>query len=243
MAKRSGSDVFDEIESSADRLGDWVRSHAAWLGLGVLVAIGGSWAVQAWVQHSDTREEEASAALAAARNRFLQAMGAAPGASEVPELANPAAAGRIREEYRAALGQVAEAHAGTVGGALARLEAVELSEEDRGPEATLAELQGLLAELPVGASLRPIALQRIAQTQEALGRFADAAASYEAAADVRSYPLRHLARAEAARCYAEAGERARALALYDQLAVEAPDLQLPEHHRVLGRELRATAGG
>ena len=243
MAKRHGSDVFDEFESSADRLADWIRNNAAWLGLGVLVAIGGSWGIQSWVERSETREEEASAALAEARNRFLGAMGASPGATEVPELANPAAAEGIREEYRSDLRKVAEAHAGTVGGALARLEAIDLAEPDRGPAATLEELQALLAQLPGRASLRPIALQRIAQTQEALGDFAAAAAAYEAAAGIGDYPLRHLARADAARCYAEAGEPARALALYDQLAAEAPELRLPEHHRVLSRELRATAGG
>lgn len=242
MAKRHGTDVFDEFESSADRLAEWVRANAVWLGAAVLLAVGGSWAIQSWIQGSQTREEEASMALASARNRFLEAMGAAPGSTEVPELANPAAAERIRAEYREQLDQVAEAHAGTVGGALAKLEAIELMAAERAPEETLSELQALLAELPGRASLRPVALQRVAQTQEALGDFAAAAASYEAVSEIRSYPLRHLALAEAARCYAEAGDRDRALAAYDRLDAEAPELRLPEHQRTQARELRAVRG-
>ena len=53
---------------------------------------------------------------------------------------------------------------------------------------------------------------------------------------------RYWALADAARCRALAGQTQQALALYDRLAAEAPDLQLSDHEAARARELRAAAG-
>ncbi len=245
MAKRPSTlpDVFDDFESSAERLADWVRRHAVGLGIGLVLAIAGVWGVNAWIGLGERRESEASAALAAARADYLLAMGAPQGSLEVPELANPEAARSIRAEYAARFRQVAEDHAGTVSGTLARLEGLELEAESLDTDARLAALNQALEEVGGREILRAMVRQRIAQVQEEAGRLAEAAASYEAAASIRDYPLRNFAMADAARCFASAGEPQRALALYDQLEAEAPDFQLPEHHRVLRRELRGRAAG
>ncbi len=241
MAKqRPAADVFDEFESSAERLADWVRRHALVLGVGLLAVIAGVWGAQLWLRAGEAREGAASAALAEVRGEYLIAMGGDPGSFEPPELANPEAARQIRTEFAERFRGVANAHGGTVSGTLASLQALELGETE--PEATLAGLEAALETAPDNPTLRAIVLQRIAQTHEAAGRLAEAAAAYESAGAIAAFPLHVFALAEAARCYADAGEPERALALYDRIEAEAPDFALPDHHRMLRRELLAGVG-
>jgi tetratricopeptide (TPR) repeat protein len=242
MSKRHQSgvqDVFDGFESTAEQLADWVRRRALWLGIGLVAAIGGIWGGHAWLQASGHREMEAAAALAGARADYMVAMGADPGSFEAPELANLEAGRRIRAEYAERFREVAGTHAGTVSGTLAALEALDLGAEELETDAALARLEELLAG--ARGSLRAIVLERRAQLQEAAERMPEAAASYEAAAGISAFPLRDFALADAARCYAAAGDADRARALYDRLEAESPEFALPEHHRVLRRELQASA--
>ena len=81
------------------------------------------------------------------------------------------------------------------------------------------------------APLRGLALERLATGYESKGAFAEAAAAHEEAASIPAFPLRHYAMADAARCFAAAGERDRAVALADRVLSEAPDLPLPDHVR------------
>ena len=62
--------------------------------------------------------------------------------------------------------------------------------------------------------------------------------AHEAASAIEAHPLRYWALADAARCYAQAGETGRAKALADRLELEAPTLNLPPHVRTKLRELR-----
>ncbi len=89
--------------------------------------------------------------------------------------------------------------------------------------------------------MRAMLHQRIARLHEERGDWTEAAAAHEAAGAVSEFPLRYWALAEAARCYAQAGQAERALALYERVALEAPDLALPDHLRAQFRELRAVA--
>ncbi len=59
------------------------------------------------------------------------------------------------------------------------------------------------------------------------------------AAGIADFPIRNLALAEAARCYAEAGNDAKALALFDRLQSAAPDFQAAPHIMARMSELRA----
>ena len=52
---------------------------------------------------------------------------------------------------------------------------------------------------------------------------AEAAAEHEAAGALPDFPLRYFALADAARCYAQAGDRVRALALLERVESEAKE--------------------
>src|SRR5262249_38140174 len=92
-----------------------------------------------------------------------------------------------------------------------------------------------------GPELAAFVQRRTAYLHEDRGEWAEAAAAHEAAA-VPANPLRYWALADAARCRAEAGQTKEALALYDRLAAEAPDLALPDHLQAQAQELRAASG-
>lgn len=236
------AETLDELQSAADRLGAFIQANLRAVVIGVsallLLAAGLSLLLNARRQS----ENQASIALADARADYLEAMGAPPGALEVPELANPEAARRIREEYAKRYAEIADAHAGSVSGALARLEVAELQLDAGELEVALETLRTLRAEAPAQPGLQGMILQREAQALEQAERFADAAERHEQAAALDGYPLRYYALADAARCRAVAGELDAARSLYARLDVEAPDLALPEYQRLQRRELELGAG-
>lgn len=240
MAKRTQTpDMIEELESAADRLANWIARNA-WLVGGVLVLVlgtAGAWGgYRSW---SQGREEAASNALDRTQTAYLFAFGAQPGAIEVPELANPAAAVAIREEYVTKFKAVADEHSGTVAGTLALLEAAELLNRLGRPE-DAGEIWGeALASASGNPGLYGILQQRVGQAHEERQAWAEAAAAHQEAGHTAGYPLRHWALVDAARCYAAAGEPERALALYEEVEREAPDLNLPDHLRAQFRELRA----
>lgn len=229
------AETLEEIEGAADKLSDWLQENF-WLvmtGVGGLLLLAG---VGAWVGSAqESSEQEASAALAKAREDYLSAMGAPPGSLEVPELANPEAAAQIRAEYEERFSSVAQDFAGTVSGTLAAIESARLTEG----EAAQSHLESALADAT--GPVRGMVLQGLAQRLEEGGDWAGAAARHEEAAGVGDYPLRDWALADAARSWAQAGEPEKALGLYDRLEREAPDLSLPSHQEAQALELRAAA--
>lgn len=235
------SDTLDEIQSVADQMAAWIQAH--------LVLVAGSIAgllllaglVSYGLSAGNAAEQEASIALAKTRTAYLAAMGAGPGAIEVPELASPDAAKRIREEYGARFAEIADAHAGTVSGGLARMEVAQLALDAGDTPRAIAIYEKVLEEGAGGDRFRGIVLQRIAQALEDTERWDAAAERHEQAADLKDFPLRHWALADAARCRAQAGDREAAHALYQRLAREAPDLRLPDYQRAEMRELDAAA--
>lgn len=232
-------DVVEEIESGAERLAGWIAANL-WLSVGIVVAaLGLVGAVGGYASWRSSREVAASDALDVVRAEYLREMGAPAGALEVPELANPKAAQEIRERFLAQFREVAQARRGTVAGTLALLEAADLLDALERPDdvaATLAEAR----ETAPNPILRAMIDRRIGYLHEDAGRWAEAAAAHAAAA-VAEYPLRAWALADAARCTLKAGRSAEALALYDRLESEAPDLALPEHEAAQLRELRAAS--
>lgn len=235
------AEALEEIQSAADKLGQWIQEHLVVVVGAVAVVLVLAGVGSYLYTRADAREGSASLALAEARTEYLTAMGASPGAIEVPELANPAAAERIRNEYRERFAEIADTYAGTVSGTLARLELAQLVQDGGDWEQALALHEQALSEAPPGDELRGLILQRIAQALEQQERWAEAAERHEQAAELADYPLRHWALADAARCRALAGDREAALALYRRLDSEAPDLRLPDHQRVWKRELEAAA--
>ena len=243
MAKSKTPDTLDEIEGSADRLAEWIRDHAVWVIGGVVLSIAAAGTASLVSSRVTAGEDSAAMALAEARDEYRLAMGAPSGGFEVPELANPEAAREIRKEYAALFQAIAAEHAGTVAGTLARLEAAGLLETQGEPAAARTELEQALAGTSSGGRLRATVLQRLAYSQEQAGDWSGAAASHASAGAVESYPLRYWALADAARCFAEAGDGARALELFERVETESPEFSLPDHHRMLLRELRAGASG
>ena len=202
-----------------------------------MLGTAGAWGgYRSW---SQGREEAASNALDRTRTAYLFAFGAQPGTIEEPELANPALAEAIREEYVGEFKAVAEEHSGTVAGTLALFEAAELLNRLGRPEQTEEIWRQALASASGNPGLYGILQQRVAQAHEARQAWAEAAAAHQEAGRTAGYPLRHWALVDAARCYAAAGEPERALALYEEVEREAPDLNLPDHLRAQFRELRA----
>ncbi len=236
--KPEQSHVIEEIESIAERGAQWIRDHLPLTIAALVTVLGTAAAISALAAHQAREEETASDAFDQVTAEFMQAMGADPDALTVPELANPEAAAAIRSEFSEQFGAVAEAHAGTVAAALARLEQGNLAAAAGETNAAIEIWQGAFDDLDGNPNLQAIVEQRIAQAYEVEARWLEAAESYARAGAVAGYPLRHWALAEAARCLQQAGEIERARELALQLAADAPDLALPEYLSGLLAELR-----
>jgi tetratricopeptide (TPR) repeat protein len=240
--RQQGEGVIEEFESGAERLAEWIGRHLVPVvgGLVLVLVLAAAWG--GWRSWTRSQEEDASNALHRTRTAYLKALGAGPTALEDPELANPKAAEAIREEYLAKFRAVADEHRGTVAGTLALFEMADLLEKLGRPEEMADAWQAALDGAAPNPILRGLLLQRVAAVEESRGDFAAAAAAHERAAEIEAFPLRHWALLEAARCQAAAGDPARALALFDRVSTEAPDLPVPAHLRVQFRELRAVHG-
>ena len=244
MAEKTGSDdaqsPIAELESGLERITDWIRQNPIPLlaAVGILLASVAAWEFAR--SRAENREIEASNAFDEAQSGYLTAMGAEPGAVDVPQLANPEAAKRIRAEYVEKYRAVAEAHPGTLPAALAWLEVADLQAADGGSDAVLESLKRSLAEQSGNARLAGLVHQRIAQIYEDRDQLKEAAAEHEAAAAIPDFPLRYVALTDAARCYAQAGDPVRALALLDRVESESKEgATLPVSLKSLQRELRA----
>jgi tetratricopeptide (TPR) repeat protein len=235
--------MLEEVASLGERLVAWVAANAVPVGAVVVASLIGIGTYGVYQNLHKAREARAADALEQVRSDYLKAMGADPGAIDVPELANPKAQRQINEEYAVRFREVAADHEGTVAGVLAALELGNVLAATGDLESPLETWNTALAELPRGSSLRGVLLQRMAQAHEDAGRWSAAAARHEQAGGVKSFPLRYWSLADAARCYLAAGERERARVLFDQVAREAPDLRLPAHIRVLMREVQTDQSG
>lgn len=236
-------DLIEEFESAAEKLAGWIGQNIVLVGgalAAVLALAAGIGGYRSW---STANEEEASDALDRMRGAYLQALGAEPGSLVEPELANPAAAVAIREEYLPQFRGIADDHDGTVAGTLALFEVAALLEALEREDETGAVWARALGQVADNPRLEGLLHQRVAEAHERNEAWAEAAAAHEQAGRLEGYPLRYWALVDAARCYASAGERDQALALYDQVEAESPDLPLPPHIRDQIRELRAVSAG
>jgi tetratricopeptide (TPR) repeat protein len=235
--------VIEEIESIAERGAQWIRDHLPLTIAALLIVLGTAAAIGGLAAHRTRGAEAASDAFDRVTVEFTRAMGAGPDALAVPELVNPEAtvetrAAEIRSDFAEQFGAVAEEHAGTVAAALARLEQGNLSVAAGETDAAIEIWRGAIDDLGGNANFQALLEQRIGQAYEGDARWLEAAESYESAGAVESYPLRHWALAEAARCLQQAGEIERARELALQLATEAPELMLPQHLSAMLAELR-----
>lgn len=239
MARGAERDLeIGDLGGTLDRAADWVsRNPVPFLGvIAVVLAVAGIIGLVRW--HGERRELAAAEAVAAVRADFMKAMGASPGAMSFEEPANPETARKAREAAAAGFAAVAAEHEGTGAGVEAWIEAGNLREELGSREEALEAWKQAVAAAPAGTPLRGLALERLAAGLEDSGAFADAARAHEEAAGIASFPLRYYAMANAARSYAAAGDRERAVTLAARVASEAPELELPEPLTAQLEELR-----
>jgi len=235
----AASEALEDIQGLGDRIVESVSSNPVPL-LAVLGAILlGAAGYGGWTQYRDHQHGEATRALEEVRSDYLEAMGVGSGYLEIPEPDDPERAREVRQEHAERFEAVAGEHAGTPAEALAWLEAGALHQEAGSSEAAFEAWDRGLAAAGDRAALRGLIHQRVAEAQEEAGRWAEAAAAYERAGEIPEFPLRYAALAHAGRCYAEAGDAEKAVALYKRIRAEAPNAQLPEHVTTRLRELAA----
>jgi predicted negative regulator of RcsB-dependent stress response len=231
------TETLHEIESIFDRLAHWVATNpvTVLLVLGVLLAgaagIGG---YQAW---SKSRAGKASAEVAEIQAEYLKAMGAAPGALDVPEPANAEAAAATRREFAARFREAAERRSGTAAGVTAWLQTGDLLEATGDSDGAISAWRAAAESAPRGSALAGMARIKVAAGLEAKGDAAGAAAEYLAAGQSPDFPGRILALGDAARCFADAGQTERALEAWNGISPE-DQRQLPPHIAARLAELR-----
>lgn len=241
--KDQPADTLEELESIGERLAQWVGANPVIvLGIAgaILLAAAGYGGYRAW---SHSQANSGSAALATLHADFVEAMGGKPTDVEVPEPANPETAKTVRTEYADKYLALATEWSGSPTGALALLEAGQLFAQLGNTDRALEVFQQAAADAPSGSPIRGVVDSRVGHLLESKGDFEAAAKAHEAAAAIPGFPLRVEALAAAARCWAEAGKPDQALAIYQRLKSESPDLQLAPHVEARLSEIEARSFG
>jgi predicted negative regulator of RcsB-dependent stress response len=232
-------ETLHQIEEGFDKLAHWTSENRVVLAIVVGVVLLAAAGADLYRSHRESAGDEASAALAQVRSDYLAAMGAEPGAMTFVEPANPEVARSTRERFVKEFESVGHEHAGTTAGALALLEAGSIHQELGAPHLAEEDWQAGLESTPEGSSLRALILQRLARAKEDAGDWAAAAETHERAARIQDYPDHWTALADAARCYLDADDVDKALALFGELeAGEALD-RVPAPTVARLREARA----
>ncbi len=239
-AEESATARLNEIQSRGDELSEWISQNP----MPILAVAGGILAVTAIyvfaVSELDGSKNEASTEIAAVKNEFRRAMGGAyAGSVDIPEPANPETARSTREEYIGRFQEVASAHEGTEMAGYALFQVATLQSDLDDDESALASFQQALASYGDDAAMRGIILERIALLHEARGELEAATTSHLEASEITSFPLRYFALLNAARTQAEAGLDDQAVANFDRVTHESPDLLIPEHTLAMLLELKA----
>ena len=242
MAQRTKdepADTLEELESLGERMAQWVGANPILVlgiaGLVLTLAAG----VGGYRAYAHARSDRASTALAALHTEYVTAMGGKATDTEVPEPANPETAKTVRTDFASRYEQLGKEWNGTATGSLALLEAGELREK-LGDGAKALELWLLAAQSAAGDSpVLGVIQSRIGHFEEDRGDFEAAARAHDAAANVAGYPLHNDALAAAARTWAEAGKPEQALALYQRLRSDSPDLKLAPHIEARLQEIEA----
>jgi tetratricopeptide (TPR) repeat protein len=166
-------------------------------------------------------------------------MGAAPGSFEVVEPANPETGRQVRREFVTRFLEVADEHAGAASAVAARMEAAALQDQAGDREAALESWRRAADEAAGAGALEGLALVRLARALEARSLWEEAGIAHERAGGIEDLPTRFLALADAARCFAEAGDAERAVEIFERIEAEAPDATLPAHTEARLLELKA----
>lgn len=237
---RAARETLEEIESALDRIEAWVSDHPPL----VIAIIAGILAVAAAVggyqAYSHRRADKASAAIATVETSYLQAMGAPAGSDQVVEPANPETARKTRKEYAKRFLDAAASWSGTTAAVRARIEAGRLLDQAGDQDGAVAAWKQAADVAHSGSLLRALALVQLAHGLERQGHSAAAADAWEKAGGVEDYPGAPLALAEAARCYADAGQDAKAVAAFKRAeSLAGSEVPLPPYVVARLRTLQA----
>jgi predicted negative regulator of RcsB-dependent stress response len=227
-----------ELEAQSDRLAAWSSEHAARILSVIAAVLVAAAAVGFYLQHRSDQQQAAANALALATSEYRQAMGADPLGGEIPEPANPSVATQTRTEFSERFTEVATTYPKTTSGALAWLEAGQLS-LDLGQREEAKTRFERARDAAGSSTIAALAWIRLAELAEEAGSWSDAAQAYESAAGIAAYPLRGNALGDAARCWVAAGDATKALAAFQRLESEFPDRAVPAAIESLLEETRA----
>ncbi len=239
--QESAAEALDEIEHRGDDLYEWIIANPMPIlaGGGIVLALAAIWGFAS--SGMDSSRLSASSDIAEAKNEYRVAMGGRYGGSlDVPEPANPQAARETREEYVGRFQALADEHAGSEMGSYALVQVGTLQAELDDVDAALASFQKALEPYAANHAMRGILFERIALLHERKGDLDAAAQAHVDASAITRYPLRYFALVNAARTQAEAGKTDEAIATFDRISAEAPDLQIPEHTQSMLLELKAS---
>jgi len=220
------TETLHEIESIFDRLAHWTSENPALMLASTAAVLLGAAALGGFSAWNARHEAKASAEVASIQADYQRAMGAKPGQLEIPEPANAEAAAKTRREYATRLIEAADRLAGTRAAVSARLEAGTLEAELGDRDAALATWRTAADAAPRRSALEALVRTRLAAGLESAGDSVGAAEAYLAAGQVEEFPGRVLALGDAARCFADAGQDQRALALFAGLS-DADKTKLP----------------
>jgi tetratricopeptide (TPR) repeat protein len=232
------AELVQELDSVFERVAHWVGEHPqlVLLALGAILAL----AAAAGAIHS-LRERSAHAAeaeISGVYDAYLAAMGAPPGAREVPEPANVEVGRTTRAEFAEKLLAAARNHDGSAAAVVGRLQAADLLDKNGDADGAFAARE-LAAKSAPSTGAGALAWTRYGVALEAKGNLEAAAEAFANAGEIDS-PGRALALADAARCFAQLGNRERALSLYAR-AEKLGGEEIPVHVRQRLIELRAAA--
>jgi len=237
---QQATETLEEIEGVLDKAAEWATTNPI-LVLGVFGSIlAVAAAIGGWDTYRQSRELAAADQVGRLLGEYRGAMGAEHGDITVTEPANPETARAAREQFAGLLEEAAAEHSGSTAAVEARIHAGNLRAKLGEAEAALAQWRLASDEAPRAGSLQGLALVRLASGLEDAGQPAEAAAAFEQAAGLSDFGDRRVALADAARCYLDAGDRDKALALAQRLESEADEspVALPEHVEARLTELR-----
>ncbi|MCP4036589.1 MAG: hypothetical protein GY733_06605 [bacterium] len=238
--QESAAETLDELQSRGDDLSVWIGENPG----PVLAAAGAILALAAVYAFAssgvDSGKLDASTAIAHAKSEYREAMGGSySGSFEVPEPANPEAARSTREEYIERFKELAKEHVGSEMGSYALVQVGSLQAQLDDVDGALESFRAALEPYEKNEAMRGVVLERIALLHERKGELEAAATAHLEASEVTGYPLRYFALLNAARTQAESGQSEIAIANFDRITSEAPDLLIPDHTQSMLLELKA----
>ena len=238
--QESAGERLEEIQSRGEELSEWISENPL-----PILAAGGAVLLFAAIYGFATSglassKDEASMQIASVKNEYRQAMGGSySGSLDIPEPANADAARETREEYIGRFQALADEYAGTEMGSYALIQVGSLQVELDETESALASFELALEPYDARQPMRGVLLEWMALLHEERNEPDAAIKRHIEASSVLDYPLRYFALLNAARIQAESGEADAAIANFDRILVESPDLLIPEHTNAMLLELKA----